>query len=75
MADFSLCKTTSCPRRGRCYRNTAIPDMDWQSYVKPEREGDACDMFMKQPKPISKEEYMAILAHMLESERNGQEKK
>jgi hypothetical protein len=32
MPDISMCKDKNCPKRDTCYRFTAKPTMDWQSY-------------------------------------------
>jgi len=33
MADISMCKDETCPKKETCYRFTAIPDEYWQMYA------------------------------------------
>ena len=46
MADITMCEGTNCPKKETCYRFTAKPDEDRQSYfMTPPNNGDSCDQF------------------------------
>lgn len=47
MADITMCDDSSCPRAGQCYRFTAPPTRNWQSYFIPSplKEDKSCDEF------------------------------
>lgn len=48
MPDISMCKNEKCNLRHKCYRFTATPSPEWQSYAnfEPNKSGQ-CDFFMK----------------------------
>ena len=48
MPDISLCISTICPSKEKCYRATAIPSI-WQSYMQFEvpKGKKKCSHFMK----------------------------
>lgn len=47
MADITMCNDNSCPRSGQCYRFTATPTHNWQSYFIPSplKDDKSCDEF------------------------------
>ena len=49
MPDISLCISTICPSKEKCYRATAIPNTHWQSYMQFEvpKGKKKCSHFMK----------------------------
>jgi len=46
MPDITLCRGTGCPHKEKCYRFTAKPSENWQSYFidSPIKDGK-CDMY------------------------------
>lgn len=47
-ADIAMCQGTGCPLKDKCYRHTAKPNPDWQSYfVNPpyDKNTKKCDRF------------------------------
>lgn len=46
MPDISMCLNEECPLKDRCYRFTATPNEDWQSYAEfaPDENGE-CEAF------------------------------
>jgi hypothetical protein len=57
MVDWTMCKSTVCPKRQRCYRFTAKPDEKYQSYFM---DRFTCkfgyEYFIKMPEKKVKEE-------------------
>lgn len=58
MPDITMCLGTPggrfkplCPIRYQCYRYTAIPTPQWQSYFDGAYKDGSCDHFMKNPTP------------------------
>lgn len=46
MADITLCKDDTCPKRYECFRYMTIPSNTMQSYfMSSPRIGDECDYF------------------------------
>lgn len=45
MADISMCGGKDCDRKESCFRFTARPDKNMQSYLIPDKPGKDCDMF------------------------------
>lgn len=44
MADITMCKDGTCPKKESCYRFTAHKDEFWQSYfVESPRKENECD--------------------------------
>lgn len=48
MPDFSMCTNKDCPHNTKCYRFTAIPNIQ-QWYFMPSPDGDSCAEFMPIP--------------------------
>ena len=51
MPDITICTNNKCPLRRLCYRFTAKPNKEWQSYglfepVKMEDGNYCCEMFI-----------------------------
>jgi len=44
MPDITMCSNNYCPKKKKCYRYMAVPNM-WQSYCKFDYRG-ACDYFI-----------------------------
>lgn len=49
MADISMCQNTECKKKDKCYRQTAIVNRFWQSYIQPDgnKNGKGCTFFWK----------------------------
>lgn len=52
MPDISMCQDNNCPKKDTCYRFTAIPSGDYQTYgdfqwEKYNEDGNGCDFYCK----------------------------
>ena len=46
MADITMCKDNTCPKKEQCYRFTANKNEFWQSYfMASPREDEKCNYF------------------------------
>jgi len=56
-SDITLCKNTECLRKHSCYRYTASPNAEWQSYAMfNEDENGECNHYWKIEPLISEKE-------------------
>lgn len=46
MPDITMCINKECPLRMKCYRFTAVPTLDWQSYAEYKPVNGKCDSFL-----------------------------
>ena len=48
MAGITMCTGGDCPDKEECYRYTATPSNDWQSYMAPPRDKitGKCEFFL-----------------------------
>lgn len=48
MPDISMCPGTNCPLKEQCYRYTATPNEQRQSYLAqaPVKADETCDLFL-----------------------------
>lgn len=50
MADITMCQTKDCPIKQSCYRFTAIPNREYQSYFTEtpyDEDDERCDHYIK----------------------------
>lgn len=48
MPDIAMCTNERCTQKDKCYRHTAKPSVEWQSYAYF-AGGKKCEFFWEQP--------------------------
>ena len=45
MPDITMCVSTKCTLKDKCYRSTAKPSLVWQAYNNFYKENEVCNRF------------------------------
>lgn len=61
MADITMCRDKSCPKRKTCYRFTAPPGHLQSWFMSSPREGDKCSYYMNVNLPEKQESWQEKL--------------